>query len=392
MSLSIPVLRNHLDGSALDESLAELVRAESENPPGNEARAGEIVADRCSSLGLDVEIHSTHGGRPNVVARWGDGNGLVVGYCSHIDVVPAGERANWAHDPYGAEITDGRMHGRGTSDAKGPIAAALAAVATLQAAGFEPNGRLELALVSDEEAGGFAGAAPLVEQGITRPDIAIIGEPTALQVVHAQRGISWSRITVNGVAAHGSAPERGRNAIVHMAEILRALEPTLPDMTHPVVGGPTVSVGTIWGGDKVNMIPALCVAEIDRRTVPGETQEDVLAWFERAIAIARERYPDIDARPEIVSWGSSFEVDPNSRIVRVLSSAAGAATGADAKLIGFRGTSDARFFAETGAEVAVFGPGEIALAHTARESIDLEELRRGALAYALAFADLLGGS
>ncbi len=392
MNPSAPVLTDQIDDVALASLLAQLVRAESENPPGNEARAGEVAAERCAQLGLDVELHSFQADRPNVIARWGTGSGPVVGYCSHIDVVPAGDRASWERDPYGAEVADGRMHGRGTSDAKGPIAACLAAVAALQASGFEPRGTLELALVSDEEAGGFAGAAQLIEKGVTRPDVAIIGEPTKLKVVHAQRGIAWSRITVHGIAAHGSAPERGRNAIMHMTEILRALEPALPALTHPIVGGPTVNVGTIWGGDKVNMIPALCVVEIDRRTVPGETQEDILAWMEAAIGVARERYPDLDARPEIVSWGSSFEVASDARIVRVLSDAARAATGIDAELIGFRGTSDARFFAEAGAEVAVFGPGEIALAHTARESIDLDELRHGALAYALAFADLLGGS
>lgn len=324
-----------------------------------------------------------------MVARWVGTPGPTVGYCSHIDVVPAGAREDWGIPPYDATISDGRLHGRGASDAKGPIAAALEAVSLLRRTGFEPRGMLELALVADEEAGGFHGAAWLVEQGITRPDVAVIGEPTALRVVHAQRGIAWSRIVTRGVAAHGSAPERGVNAILHMAEVIRHLGPTTPDISHPVVGAPTVSVGTIQGGDKVNMIPSSCIAEIDRRTLPGESEDDVLAHFEAAIALARETYPDIDAHAEIVSFGAPFEAPTDAPLVRTMADAIEDVTGTAAELIGFRGTSDARFFAEVGAEVIVFGPGDITLAHTVRESIDLDELATGAACYALGFARLL---
>ena len=380
-----------LDRDGVTARLAELVRTESENPPGNEAKAAEVVAAMCEGLGLAVELHEQEPGRPSVVARWGSG-GPVVGYCSHIDVVPAGTRDDWAIPPYDAVISDGRLHGRGSSDAKGPIAAALEAVDLLQRTGFEPAGTLELALVADEEAGGFHGAAYLVEQGITRPEVAIVGEPTSLRVVHAQRGIAWSRIIAKGVAAHGSAPERGVNAILHMAEVIRHLVPTIPDISHPVVGAPTVNVGTIHGGDKVNMIPSLCIAEIDRRTLPGETEDDVLAHFDTAIGRARETYPDLEAQAEIVSFGAPFEVSADAALVKTMASAVEDVTGTAAELIGFRGTSDARFFSEAGAEVLVFGPGDIMLAHTARESIDLDQLATGAVCYAMAFARLLGGA
>lgn len=384
-------LLENVDRDGVTTRLADLVRVESENPPGNEAKVAEVVAGMCESLGLAVELHEHELGRPSVVARWAGTPGPTVGYCSHIDVVPAGAREDWAIPPYDATISEGRLHGRGSSDAKGPIAAALEAVSLLQRNGFKPAGTLEMALVADEEAGGFHGAAFLVEQGVTRPDVAVIGEPTALRVVHAQRGIAWSRIITRGVAAHGSAPERGVNAILHMAEVIRHLVPTVPDISHPVVGAPTVSVGTIHGGDKVNMIPSLCIAEIDRRTLPGETEDDVLAHFDAAIALARQTYPDIDARSEIVSFGAPFEAPADAPLVRTIADAVEDVTGTAAELIGFRGTSDARFFAEAGAEVLVFGPGDITLAHTARESIDLDQLATGAACYALGFARLLDG-
>ena len=164
-----------VDRDRLVGRLAALVRARSENPPGNEAEPG----------------------RPNVIARTGTGHGPTLTYCSHIDVVPAGNPALWERDPFSAHIADGVMHGRGTADAKGPCAAALEAVDLLLEAGTELKGTLELALVSDEEAMGFKGAGWLVEQGIVRPDLAIVGEPTALRLVRAQRGaVSYTHLTL----------------------------------------------------------------------------------------------------------------------------------------------------------------------------------------------------
>jgi acetylornithine deacetylase/succinyl-diaminopimelate desuccinylase-like protein len=175
-----------------------------------------------------------------------------------------------------------------------------------------------------------------------------------------------------------------------MAEIVLHLEETLPDITHPIVGGPSINVGTISGGEKVNVIPALCVAEIDRRTIPGETEDSVRAQIESAIELAKKRFPEIDARVEIPVFGEPFESDPDSSVVREMSRATEEARSKPPEIIGFRGSSDARFFAEAGAEVAVCGPGDITVAHTARESINLDELHAGALAYALAFARLSG--
>jgi acetylornithine deacetylase/succinyl-diaminopimelate desuccinylase-like protein len=293
-------------------------------------------------------------------------------------------------DPFGASISDGRMHGRGSADAKGPIAAALEAVDILRRAGVDLHGTLELELVADEETMGFKGAGYLVSQGIVAPDIAIVGEPTSLRVVRAQRGACWIRITTNGVAAHGSAPERGISAVRHMAELVLRLEETLPDITHPVLGGPTVNVGTIRGGEKVNVIPASCTIEVDRRTVPGESEESVLTTINDAVEVARKRFPEMDAEIELLFKSNPFEIDENSPMVRTVAQSMSDVTNRDTELVGFRGASDARFLFEAGAEVVLCGPGDITLAHTAREWIDLDELEKAALGYALSFARLLG--
>jgi len=144
-----------VDRDRLIGRLQTLVRTASENPPGEEAAAASLTAELCEAVGLDVSLHEAAPERPNVVARLGGGEGPTVCYCSHIDVVPAGDHALWASDPFDGAIADGRMHGRGTADAKGPVAAALEAVEILRAAGAPLQGTLELALVSDEETMGF---------------------------------------------------------------------------------------------------------------------------------------------------------------------------------------------------------------------------------------------
>jgi succinyl-diaminopimelate desuccinylase len=383
------ILSALVDRERLLTRLEAMVRIDSENPPGREAEAARLVRAYCEELGLDASEHEAEPDRPSVVARWAAGDGPTLAYCSHIDVVPAGDPGLWEVDPYGAVVRDGHMHGRGSADAKGPVAAALEAVAVLKEADAPLAGTLELELVADEETMGFKGAGYLVAEGLVRPDLAIVGEPTSLRVVRAQRGACWMRITTRGRAAHGSAPERGVNAIRHMAEVVLRLEETLGDVSHPLLGAPTINVGTIRGGEKVNVVPASCIVEVDRRTVPGESSDGVLGEVERAIELARQRFPDIDARIEIPFSCEPFEVDERARIVAVSASAVEEATGRPAELIGFRGASDARFLFETGAEVVVLGPGDIGVAHTARESIDLDELERGVVAYALAFARLL---
>ena len=363
-----------LDRDRLIGRLQRLVQTASENPPGQEAAAAALTAGMCEAAGLDVSLHEAAPARPNVVARTGSGAGPTVCYCSHIDVVPAGDHSLWDGDPFGGAIADGRMHGRGSADAKGPVAAALEAVEIVRASGAPIAGTLELALVSE---------------GIIDPDLAIVGEPTSLRVVRAQRGASWLRITTKGVAGHGSAPERGVNAIVHMAEIVLRLEETLPDLTHEVLGGPSISVGTITGGAKVNIVPASCVVEVDRRSVPPESKEDVLDSVQAAVELARERFPDIVARVDVPFFAESFEVPEDSPVVKNVAASVAEVTGAPAELIGFRGASDARFLFESGAGVVLCGPGDIRVAHTAHEFLDLAELERCALVYALSFARLL---
>jgi succinyl-diaminopimelate desuccinylase len=389
MAPSAADLSRHLDKDRCIERLVRLVSTRSENPPGVEKEVADVTASMCAELGLDVSMHEGEPGRPSIVARWESSPGPTLGYCSHVDTVPIGDTTLWDRDPLGASIEGGTLYGRGACDAKGPVASALEAVAILRAGGVTFEGTLELELVADEETMGFKGTGYLVDEKIISPDLAIVGEPTSLRIVRGQRGAAWMRVTTKGIAGHGSAPERGVSAIRHMTEIIRRLEETLPVIEHPVLGGPSVSVGTIHGGVKVNIVPATCVIEIDRRSVPGETKDSVIRSVEAAVDLAREVYPDIDAGIEVLFNADPFEIPESSQVVQEVATAVGDATGREPVMMGFRGASDARFIADTGAEVVLCGPGDIALAHTASESVDLDEVTTGAIAYAVAFARLL---
>ena len=391
MSPSAGTVAGAVDAGRVSARLAELVATNSENPPGNEAAAAAVVSAFCDEIGLEVSLHEATPDRPSVVARARFGPGPTLGYCSHIDTVPVGDRGGWEHDPFGAQISDGVLWGRGACDAKGSVVAALEAVTVLRELDVPLAGTVELELVSDEETMGFLGTAHLVRNQIVAPDAVIVGEPTSLRLVRAQRGACWIRVTTRGLAAHGSAPERGRNAILHMAEILAHLDSALPDISHPVLGGPSLNVGTIAGGEKVNMVAGSCAVEIDRRTLPGETSDGVVDEIRSAVERARARYADLDATVELAFYGAPFEVDEGSALVRDVALALTEARGEPPELMGFRGASDARYFAEAGIPVVVCGPGDITLAHTAREHVELAEVETAAVGYALAFARLLGG-
>ena len=370
----------------------ELIAAKSENPGGTEDEAASVASEILFGLGASPEIVRSEAGRPSVIAAIGAGSGPSLAWNGHLDVVPAGSLDTWHHDPWAGDIDDeGRLVGRGAADMKGPIAAALAAASALRRAGTPMNGSLVFHLAADEELAGTHGTKVLWERGLLTQDAAIVGEPSELQVGLAERGGAWFTATAYGKAAHGSQPHRGVNAITSMARFLLRLPEVLPDREHPLVGRPTVNAALISGGSAPNVVPDRCEVDIDRRIVPGETDPDeVRAPFVTLVESLRAEHPEVEIEVTLRDWTEAAEVSSDTDIARLAVAAVESATGVRPELVGFTGITDARFYInEARIPTVICGPGSLTVAHTANESVGVDELVAGARAYARMFAAFL---
>ena len=253
----------------------ELVQAETINPPGNEARAADVVARRLESAGLELTMHELATGRPSLVARWaGSGGGPSLCLTAHLDTVPLGG-AKWTRDPLGGEIEGDRLYGRGSSDMKAGLAAIVVAAERVAALG-RGSGGLELVLCAGEETGCDGALALVRDEMLGDAGAVLVAEPTSNYPCVAHKGVVWLDASTTGQTAHGSMPELGRNAVYPLARAIGALESFRFDVApHGLLGGPTINLGTLRGGQNINSVPDSAVAGIDVRTVPGMTGADV---------------------------------------------------------------------------------------------------------------------
>ncbi|MBU0515119.1 MAG: M20 family metallopeptidase [Proteobacteria bacterium] len=376
-------------------SLAQrLVRFPTENPPGNEAGAIEHLAEVVQDWGFETELLWTDTGRVNLVARLGWGNrSRRILFNGHLDVVPSGDQAAWTREPFEGKIADGRLWGRGAADMKGGVAAMLWAARLIQLSKEQPHdAEIVFHLVSDEETGGTHGAKFLVDHGLARADAAVVGEPTGLNVVVASKGAIWSRLNVKGKSAHGSIPHLGENAIERMADLILRLGDMPLQGEHPLLGPPTINLGTITGGSKINMVPDRCVLEVDRRVLPGESRQAALGQLTRLVEEFRAD-TGVEVDLEEILYASGYEIDPAEKIVQAALRAAEAVTGEPKEPRGARGFTDARFyFLEAGIPTIILGPGSISQAHAADEFVEIEQLRLSVGLYALIISRFLSGS
>lgn len=389
------LLRAVADAVDPDQVLAfarALIGAPSENPGGTEDAAAEVVVGILAGLGADPTTVRSDAGRPSVVATIGSGARPKLVWNGHLDVVPAGSPDTWTHGPWEGVVEDGWLIGRGAADMKGPMAAALAAGAAIRRAGVELAGTLEYHLVADEELAGTHGTQVLWDRGLLDADAAIVGEPSELQVGLAERGGAWITLTAHGRAAHGSQPHRGVNAITSMARYLLRLPEVVPDLEHPLTGRPTVNAALIAGGTAPNVVPDRCDVDVDRRIVPGETDADaVLAPFRALAEELRHDDPDVRVEAAIREWTEAAEASPDTDLVRIARTAVGAETGVAPDLVGFTGITDARFYInQVRIPTVILGPGSLTVAHTANESVPVDDLVAAARIYARIFVAFLG--
>ncbi len=386
--------------------LAELVKAPSDNPPGDCRPHAERAAQLLEALGLAVERHPVpealvrENGMiscTNLVVREQFGAGGPTIACNaHGDVVPPGR--GWTTDPYGAEVRDGRMYGRGVAVSKSDFATYAFALMALRQSGARLAGGIELHFTYDEEAGGAIGPKWLLEQGITKPDYAL-SAGFSYGVTTAHNGCLHLEVEVFGKSGHAAEPQKGHDALEAAALILHDLYAYRKALTAleskiPGIGHPTMVVGLIEGGINTNVVPDHVVFRLDRRIIPDEIPGAAERFLNALIRESVRKMDGIRVEVRRILFAAPFVPLPGQeRLLDAIIRHAGAVFGVEVKPHGVPLYTDARHYSEAGIPTVLYGAGprtlEEANGHRADENLVLDDLYRATEVVALALLDLL---
>ncbi len=347
--------------------LRELIRIPSVNPDGDpgtprtsEKECANFIAEFLGSCGAETEVEDVLPGRPNVLGRFASDRNAKprLLFAPHTDTVSV---AGMVIEPFSGELRDGKIWGRGASDAKGSLAAMLFALRECRDILPRLSHEIWFAGFMGEEMGQEGVKALSARE---RFDFAIVGEPTKLQTVNTHKGSVWLTVRARGRAAHASMPELGENAIDKVLEALDVLRSEVSaafaSQRDDTLGPLTFNIGTIQGGSKINIVPDLCEARIDIRTLPGQDLAPLLDSL-------AEHFPELEFSRKI---SGPLRTDPNHPFVGVLESCGAQCTAAP-------WFCDAALLAAAGTPAVALGPGSMDQAHTADEWISLADLEAG---------------
>jgi len=347
---------------------------DSSDSGGSELAVARCISSYLETKGIHAEVDEFVPGRANLSARirGSDACGSLV-FSGHLDTLPIGEQP-WTIPPFGAEIRDGRMYGRGTADMKSGVAALTVAFARIAATGRPLRGDLILAL-SAGESSSCLGAKRFVERGsLVGASALLVAEPTSLAVVTAEMGALWLRITAAGVSRHVSAisPDAAcGNAIVRMARIIEQLETYRPPVSHhPLLPGGSLLIGRIAGGSAINVTPDRCHVDVDLRLTPGTSPDALLASLRTAVSDA--------VSIEIIDYKPPVETAGQEPFVRATTEAA-----RDLNIAGCSGTQGVAYYSDAAVYVpeyrvpfVIIGPGELGMSGRTDEFVLLESVTR----------------
>ncbi len=389
--------------------LQALVQVPTDTPPGNNAPHAERTAELLQGFGFEAEKHAVPEAEvrdygmqsiTNLIVRRpygraGDG-GRTIALNAHGDVVPPGE--GWTHDPYGAEIVDGKMYGRATAVSKSDFASFTFAVRALEAVAKPAKGAVELHFTYDEEFGGELGPGWLLKKGLTKPDL-MIAAGFSYEVVTAHNGCLQMEVTVNGKMAHAAVPDTGVDALQGAVQILKALyaqNTAYKQITSKVAGikHPYLNVGRIEGGTNTNVVPGKVVFKLDRRMIPEENPSTVEADIRRVIAEAAAGQSGITVEIKRLLLANSMKpLAGNAPLVSAIQRHGEALFGQPIPAMGTPLYTDVRLYGEAGIPGVIYGAGPRSVleshAKRADERLDLEDLRRATKVIARALSDLL---
>ena len=364
-----------MDNRETLELARDLVRIDSVNPrlvPGarGEEEIARFVHDFLERHGVTSMMMEVEPGRPNVVARLpGDDDGPSLLLCCHMDTVSAAGMQS----PFEALVDDGRLYGRGAHDVKGGLAALLAAT-VLISKGPRRGGELVVAAVVDEEYRS-SGTEALIES--IQADAAIVFEPSDLKIMVAHKGFAWFEIETRGVAAHGSRPAEGVDAIAHMGRVLSALEAldhklrSLPP--HPHLGPPSVHASLIEGGRELSSYPDACRLQIELRTIPGETETEVAAELNRLLSRLSAEDDRFHAKCELRFARQPYEISSSHALPQAMARAVERATQRSVEFGGLTAWTDSAILSGASIPSVIFGPGGAGL-HSLEEYVLTQDI------------------
>jgi succinyl-diaminopimelate desuccinylase len=387
----------HIDPTEVVELTRDLIRIPSvvnpDDPRLTEAAVADFVRRWFEKEGFSLEVQEVAPGRPNVIAWLGERGGRTLLLEGHTDVVTEGDPGAWTHPPFGADLVEGRIYGRGAADMKGGLAAAMTAAAAVKRSGIGLGGCLAVGALVDEE-GDMLGAKHLCSTPLGRElSAAIICEPEENELCLVQRGVVWARVAVHGHMAHGAMPEAGRNPIVGLAEVVRqarALERRLRKLCErsrhlrPPTVSPTVVSAPVSGLPQSNVIPATAVATLDIRLTPGPDEAAISAEIDRTCREAAAACPGLRVEWKALNgFRLATQVHRGEPLVGAMMKATREVTGRRPRFGGVPGSTDGTILrSRLGIPIVTCGPGNRLIPHQVNEYVEIAELVEAARIYA----------
>lgn len=400
---------NHIDENSDDiiNLCSDLVKIPSVNPPGDMIEIASYIGNYLKKHDVSYETFEPDKGKTSIVSKIGGKNGPNLVLNGHMDVIPAGDPDQWAFPPFSGQVKEGKILGRGTTDMKGGLAAALYAYVSLNALEVALPGTLQLALVPDEETGGRFGTAWLLQQRKVTGDAWIIAEPSGMwSTTIGQKGVCWLILEAKGKSAHGSlAPLVGKNAIVEMAKLIPALSKlwqmrsVAPEDVRGVVEDSkkyaerkllnirgagkifdhvSVNFGVIKGGTKVNVVADSCTLEVDARIPIGLTSKEVIKTAQKLIQ--ETNITDVKVHVAVASEPNYTRLDES--LVQILCKVSEEVNQTKTIPLLQWATSDARYPRLKGIPTLQYGPAIIEGIHSYNEAVNTKDVVNAAKVYA----------
>jgi len=356
--------------TAVEQTLQHLIAFNSENPPGNEKAIGLFVAQYLKNLGLTVSLREFASNRTNVIARLKGASGHTLLITPHLDTVPAGR--SWTTQPFRAAVRNGYMYGLGATDCKVNLACALEAIKQIVTEKTKLGYTLIFAATADEESGSNVGLIPLLDKGLLSVDAALVLDADDFAIIVAQKGLMHVKVKIKGLKAHGAYPWKGKNAIAMAVNILQDVQKQrFVKIKNRFLHPATVNIGTIKGGDKVNVVADWCEFELDYRFLPGTQEKPILNDLKKIIKRYAHKYS-----VEVDGVQDPYTIALSHPLVTSLCNA-WRKNKIRPCLQGSEGATVITFFQHKNIPAVATGFGLGGKAHMADECVSLKNLRQG---------------